>query len=156
MPLFREISWATILLVAGLFILVDAVELNGGMHFALACLALAQRLQPVAATLLTGFAVGVANNLVNNLPLGLIAGAALEAAHSKGLLAHAVLIGVDLGPNLSITGSLATILWLLALRKHKIEVGFWQFLRVGIIAMPVALLLSLAGAIFMHRFHGVP
>jgi arsenical pump membrane protein len=156
MPLFREISWATILLVAGLFILVDAVELNGGMHFALACLALAQRLQPVAATLLTGFAVGLANNLVNNLPLGLIAGAALEAAHSKGLLAHAVLIGVDLGPNLSITGSLATILWLLALRKHKIEVGFWQFLRVGIIAMPVALLLSLAGAIFMHRFHGVP
>jgi len=48
--------------------------------------------------LITGFAVGVANNLVNNLPLGLIAGSTLQAAHAKGLIADAVLIGVDLGP----------------------------------------------------------
>ena len=155
-PLFREISWATLLLVAGLFILVDAVESNGGMQFALASLAWAQSLQPTAGALLTGFTVGIGNNLVNNLPLGLITGATLQAAHSTGLLAHAVLIGVDLGPNLSITGSLATILWLLALRKNKLDVSFWQFLRVGIIAMPAALLLSLAGAIFMHRILIMP
>ena len=68
----------------------------------------------------------------------------------KGLLANAVLIGVDLGPNLSVTGSLATILWLLALRKEKIEVSFWKFLEVGAIAMPAALLVSLGGAVLMH------
>jgi len=94
-----------------------------------------------------GFAVGIGNNLVNNLPLGLIAGGTLHAAHAPGPIVHAVLIGVDLGPNLSITGSLATILWLLALRKENVDVTFWQFLKVGAIAMPVALLLSLAGAI---------
>jgi arsenical pump membrane protein len=33
-----------------------------------------------------------------------------------------MLIGIDLGPNLSVTGSLATILWLVALRRQKIEV----------------------------------
>ena len=69
----------------------------------------------------------MANNLVNNLPLGLIAGGTLQAAHAQGLIAHAGLIGVDLGPNLSITGSLATILWLLALRKEKLDVSFWDF-----------------------------
>jgi arsenical pump membrane protein len=59
----------------------------------------------------------LANNIVNNLPLGLIAGGTIQAASANGLMANAVLIGVDLGPNLSVTGSLATILWLLALRK---------------------------------------
>jgi arsenical pump membrane protein len=84
--------------------------------------------------MIMGFTVGVANNLVNNLPLGLIAGSTLQAAHAKGLIADAVLIGVDLGPNLSTTGSLATILWLIALRKEKLDVtllGFSQGWRGG-------------------------
>jgi arsenical pump membrane protein len=33
-------------------------------------------------------------------------------------------IGVELGPNLSVAGSLATILWLIALRKEKLDVSF--------------------------------
>jgi arsenical pump membrane protein len=98
----------------------------------------------------TGFNLGIANNLVNNLPLGLIAGGTLQAAHVKGLIANAVLIGVDLGPNLSVTGSLATILWLLALRKEKLDVDFWKFLKIGAIAMPIALSLALGGAILMQ------
>lgn len=73
----------------------------------------------------------------------------LQAAHAKGLLAEAVLIGVDVGPNLSITGSLATILWLTALRKEKIDVSFWDFLKVGRVAMPVALLASLLGVLLL-------
>jgi arsenical pump membrane protein len=154
LPLFREISWSTLALVAGLFILVDAVETIGAMKLTQAWLLWAQT-RGAAGTLFTGFAVGVANNLVNNLPLGLIAGSTLQAAHIKGLLAGAVMIGVDLGPNLSITGSLATILWLIALRKEKLDVSFWTFLKVGLVAMPTALLVSLAGAIAMHAWLGV-
>ncbi|MGA9207522.1 MAG: arsenic transporter, partial [Terriglobales bacterium] len=66
------------------------------------------------------------------------------------LIADAVLIGVDLGPNLSITGSLATILCLIALRKEKIDVRIRDFLKVGAVAMPVAPLVSLGGAILMR------
>jgi arsenical pump membrane protein len=55
----------------------------------------------------------------------------------------AILIGVDLGPNLSVTGSLATILWLIVLRREGEHVGAVQFLKVGLIVMPPALLLSL-------------
>ena len=50
-----------------------------------------------------------------------------------------VLIAVDLGPNLSITGSLATILWLVALRREGEDVSFFQFLRFGILVMALAL-----------------
>ena len=149
--LFREISWSTILLVAGLFILVDAVESQGALKLTQQGLAWAQHLPPTVAAMVVGFTVGIANNLVNNLPLGLIAGATLNAAHVKGLLANAVLIGVDLGPNLSVTGSLATILWLLALRKENLNVSAWKFLKLGIIAMPVALAAALGGAILMAK-----
>jgi arsenical pump membrane protein len=148
--LAREISWGTLLLVAGLFVLVDAVESIGALTVTQAWLAWVQKLSPAAGALVAGFAVAVGNNLVNNLPLGLIAGSTLRVAHASGLIAHAVLIGVDLGPNLSVTGSLATILWLLALRKEKLDVSFARFLQVGAIAMPAALLLSLGGAILMQ------
>jgi arsenical pump membrane protein len=146
----RGISWSTLLLVAGLFVMVDAIENLGAMRYTMAWLASAQRSGLAGSELVTGFAVGVANNLVNNLPLGLIAGSTVHAAHANSAMAAAVLIGVDLGPNLSITGSLATILWLIALRKEKLDVGFWDFLKIGAIAMPIALLASLCGAILMQ------
>lgn len=152
--LAKAISWETLALVAGLFILVDAVQSVGSFHFAQAALHWAERLPPASGALATGFAVGIANNLVNNLPLGLIAGGTLHIAHTTGLLADAVLIGVDLGPNLSVTGSLVTILWLIALRKENLHVGFRDFLKIGVVAMPVALLAALGGAILMHRLFG--
>jgi arsenical pump membrane protein len=152
--LFREISWETLVLVVGLFVMVDAMESIGAMRVTQKWLLWAEQLGAWSGTLITGFVVGIANNLVNNLPLGLIAGSTLQAAHVKGLLANAVLIGVDLGPNLSITGSLATILWLIALRKEKLEVSFWSFLKVGAVAMPVALFISLTGAVLIHLWLG--
>jgi len=160
--LAREISWATLLLVAGLFVMVDAVESQGALDLTQQWLAWASHLGQNVGALVVGFVVGVANNIVNNLPLGLIAGGTIQAAHAKGLIANAVLIGVDLGPNLSVTGSLATILWLLALRKdsgeeahgEKLDVSFWKFLKVGIVAMPMALFAALGGAILMNMLVG--
>ena len=61
------------------------------------------------------------------------------------LLLDAVLIGVDLGPNLSVTGSLATILGLSALRRENQEVRAWSFLKLGTLVMSPALLLAIAG-----------
>lgn len=148
--LAREISWETLALVGGLFILVDAMESIGAMRYTQQWLAWAQHMGIVASEMITGFAVGIANNLVNNLPLGLIAGSTLQSARAAAPIARAVMIGVDLGPNLSITGSLATILWLIALRKEKLEVTFWDFLKIGAVAMPIALLASLAGSILMQ------
>ena len=158
--LAREISWSTLLLVAGLFVMVDAVESQGALNLTQHWLAWASNLGhsrsgQSAGAMVIGFAVGIANNVVNNLPLGLIAGGTIQAAHVKGLIANAVLIGVDLGPNLSVTGSLATILWLLALRKdsgegEKLEVSFWKFLQIGMVAMPTALFAALGGAVLMQ------
>jgi arsenical pump membrane protein len=156
LPLLRAISWSTLALVAGLFIMVEAAESIGALALTQLCLTWANASAPAVGALTSGFVVGVANNLVNNLPLGLMVGSALRSVHVHGLIASAALIGVDLGPNLSITGSLATILWLIALRRDKVEVSFWSFLRIGAIAMPIALFCAIGGAIAMHSWFGVP
>jgi arsenical pump membrane protein len=93
----------------------------------------------------TGLILALACNLMNNLPAGLVAGSVLAADHVPSHVAAAALIGVNLGPNLSITGSLATILWLAALRREGQEVGAWRFLRLGAAVMFPALILSIGG-----------
>ncbi len=57
-------------------------------------------------------------------------------------------IGVDLGPNLSATGSLATILWLVALRREGLHISAKELLRAGVVAMPPALVLAI-GALLL-------
>ncbi len=80
---------------------------------------------------------------MNNLPAGLVASTAVAQAHPPRLMVDALLIGVDLGPNLSITGSLATILWLQAIRREGQDVSFGQFLKVGSVTMIPALAAAL-------------
>jgi arsenical pump membrane protein len=104
----------------------------------------ASRQSPAAAAWAAGIGLGLLCNLTNNLPGGLIAGGAVQSAHLPPGMTGAVLLGIDLGPNLSVTGSLATILWLAALRREGIDVGAWHFLRLGALVMPPALLLALA------------
>lgn len=142
--LLQGISWSVLLLVAGLFVLVQALEQTGLITALVDLLRAAARISQTGATWAASAAVAVACNLVNNLPAGLIAGAVLTNFEAAPRLQTAVTIGVDLGPNLSVTGSLATILWLIAIRREGENVAAWQFLRVGAIAMPAALLLALA------------
>ena len=148
--LAKEISWSTLALVGALFVLVDAVESTGALAYAQQALRAAEHLPAIAGAMATSFIVGVGNNLINNLPLGLIASSTLAATHASPLMTNAVLIGVDLGPNLSVTGSLATILWLIALRREGLHVSALDFLKVGALAMPAALLAATAGAVVMQ------
>ena len=70
---------------------------------------------------------------MNDLPSGLLAGGALRSVLVPPQIRDAVLIGVDLGPNLSVTGSLATVLWLIALRREGERIDGWQFLKTGLV-----------------------
>jgi arsenical pump membrane protein len=149
-PILKQISWSTLLLVAALFVLVEAVQSIGALTFTQHALLAAQHLAAPIAALVVGFTVAIANNLINNLPMGLIAANTLALTHTQGLLRDVTLIAVDLGPNLSVTGSLATILWLLALRREGLHVTVFDFLKAGLIAMPLALLAALAGSLCIN------
>jgi arsenical pump membrane protein len=145
--LSKEISWSVLPLVAGLFVLVEALDKTGVIR-AIGDMVHAQAERGAAATGWgAGLAAAFASNLLNNLPVGLIAAGALQTAQSPEAVTSAALIGVDLGPNLSVTGSLATILWLTALRREGQSVSFWTFLKLGTLIMPPALIMALAAAV---------
>ncbi len=79
-------------------------------------------------------------NVVNNLPAVL---ALLPLAAPAGP-AHvlAVLIGVNLGPNLTYVGSLATLLWRRILHRHGIEVSLARFTLLGLLTVPATVAAS--------------
>ena len=144
LPVLKGVSWGVLPLVAGLFVLVEGLAQTGvitTLAHALASLAEHSTLQ---ATWGAGIIVAIASNVVNNLPAGLIAGSVGQIDHLPTAITSALLIGVDLGPNLSITGSLATLLWLIAVRREGEHVSAIDFLRLGILVMPPALIGALA------------
>ncbi len=143
----RGISWGVLPLVAGLFVLVEALDKSGLIGMITALLHDAVGRSVTAAAWGAGVIVAVAGNLMNNLPAGLIAGNAVQGAGVSEPVTRAVVIGVDLGPNLSVTGSLATILWLTALRREGQTVGIITFLKLGVLVMPPALVLAIGAAL---------
>ena len=140
--LARQVSWSVLPLVAGLFVLVEALDRTGVIAHVAEALRQTSA-DPVRGAASAGTILAFASNLMNNLPAGLVASTAVAQAYPPRLVVDALLIGVDLGPNLSITGSLATILWLQAIRREGEDVGFWRFLKVGSITMIPALAAAL-------------
>jgi arsenical pump membrane protein len=134
-------------LVAGLFVLVEALDKSGLIQMIAAHLHDAVGRSVTSAAWGAGVIVAIAANLMNNLPVGLVAGNAVQGAGLSEPVMRAVVIGVDLGPNLSVTGSLATILWLTALRREGQMVGVCTFLKLGALVMPPALLLAVGAAV---------
>jgi len=79
-------------------------------------------------------------NLVNNLPAVLIL---LPLATGGGVgPVLAVLIGVNVGPNLTYVGSLATLLWRRIVHAHDHEAPLGEFTLLGLLATPVAIVVS--------------
>jgi arsenical pump membrane protein len=85
-------------------------------------------------------------NLVNNLPATLIMVPILAGGAPGPALA--MLIGVDVGPNLTYVGSLATLLWRRVVRAHDEEVDIAQFLKLGLLTVPASLVLC-TGALWL-------
>ncbi|RZL03334.1 MAG: arsenic transporter [Hymenobacter sp.] len=144
----KNVSWSVLPLVAGLFVLVEALNKTGVTSWLTTLLNTGAEQSATKTAWASGVGVALLCNVMNNLPAGLITGNVLQNAHVSETVKSAMLIGIDLGPNLSVTGSLATILWLVALRRENIEVSAGQFLKLGALVMTVPLLLAI-GSLFL-------
>jgi arsenical pump membrane protein len=76
-------------------------------------------------------------NVINNLPAVLLLLPLTTALGPGAVLA--VLLGVNVGPNLTYTGSLATLLWRRILRLNDTDVNLGEFTRIGLLATPATL-----------------
>ncbi len=141
----REVSWGLFGFVAGFLLIVQGIEnvgLVAGLGQGLAALVGADSLRAAFTAVLVS-ALGA--NLVNNVPAALVqlaAVASLPADQPRTLLAYGTLVGADIGPNLTTVGSLATMLWLLILRRRGVEISSLDYLRIGLATTPGMLLVA--------------
>ena len=94
----------------------------------------------------------VLSNAVNNLPAVLVLLPLVSASGPAAVLA--VLIGVNVGPNLTYVGSLANLLWRGVVRR-EMPAGFAEFSRIGICTVPLTLVASVAGLWLGIKLFGV-
>jgi len=123
--------------VLGLGIVVQAVVTNG-LGSALAPLLPAGTSLP-ALLAIAALSAGLAN-VCNNLPAVLML-LPLAAPSGAGAVL-AVLLGVNIGPNLTYTGSLATLLWRRALHRHGSAPDLAEFTKLGLLTVPAGLILA--------------
>jgi arsenical pump membrane protein len=137
LSLLRAADVPFLLFVLGLGIVVEAVVGNG-LGAALAPVLPAGTSLP-ALLAITALAAVLAN-VCNNLPAVLVL-LPLTAASGAGAVL-AVLLGVNIGPNLTYTGSLATLLWRRALRRHGSAPDLGDFTRLGLLTVPAGLVIA--------------
>jgi arsenical pump membrane protein len=135
----RGIAWSVVVLTAGLFVLVETLDAAGAGSLPHTVFTWAAHVPRATAQLGVAAATAFASNVVNNLPVGLELGKYVGAAHPPATLNAAALIGVNVGPNFSVTGSLATVLWLAILRRAGLQISALRFAAVGAVATPLAL-----------------
>ncbi|MET3806469.1 arsenical pump membrane protein [Nakamurella sp. UYEF19] len=136
----REANPLFLAFVAALGIVVDAATGHGLQGALTSLLPSGQGLLDLLV--LAGIAA-VLSNLVNNLPATLVLLAALgDHPHAAPVLA--VLIGVNIGPNLTYTGSLATLLWRRVLLSHSTSPSLGRFTRLGLLTVPTTLVAAVA------------
>ena len=135
-----RVSWTTLVLLCGLFVLLDAVEHQGAIVWVLRGLHDAAHSGAFGEILSAAFGAALASNLINNLPVAALSGTIVaQAGHS---LAYPLIAGADVGPNLSTTGSLATILWLSIVRERGLHVSRREYARLGLCVVPPTLLFT--------------
>jgi arsenical pump membrane protein len=130
----RSIGVPFLAFVAALAVIVEAVR-DHGLQEAIAAVLPAgdglPELLGVAAV------AAVLANLVNNLPAILIL---LPIVSTGGpVVVLAALIGVNVGPNLTYVGSLATMLWRRVLRRHGEAPSALRFTGLGLVVVPTTL-----------------
>ena len=135
--LLRAADLPFLLFVLGLGVVVKAVTDNG-LGPALAPLLPGGTSLP--ALLATAALAAVLANVCNNLPAVLVL-LPLAAPSGAGAVL-AVLLGVNIGPNLTYTGSLATLLWRRILHHHGSAPDLGEFTRLGLLTVPAALVLG--------------
>lgn len=79
-------------------------------------------------------------NVVNNLPATLVLLPLVAPGGPAAILA--VLIGVNIGPNLTYVGSLSNLLWRRVLRQHRLDAGVGEYTRLGLCTVPVGLVVA--------------
>jgi arsenical pump membrane protein len=146
----RSVNVSFLVFVLALGVVVQAVTLTG-MGTAMSMVLPSGSGLP--ALLATAAVAAVLANVVNNLPATLVLLPLVAASGPAAILA--VLIGVNIGPNLTYVGSLSNLLWRGVLRQHDVEANVGEYTRLGLCTVPTALVAAVLALWASVRLLGV-
>ena len=141
------ISWPIFIFIFSLALLVRGLEnkeVTQAIGEAVARLSSANTLWAVLAV---SFGTAIGANLINNWSMMMISVSSLASISSTALsfdrsIIYASVLGADLGPNITILGSLSSMLWLVLLRQRGLDIHPLQYLKLGLIVTPLMLITS--------------
>lgn len=145
-----SVNVSFLVFVLALGVVVQAVTLNG-MGTAMSTVLPSGSGLP--ALLAIAAVAAVLANVVNNLPATLVLLPLVAASGPAAILA--VLIGVNIGPNLTYVGSLSNLLWRGVLRRHDVEANVGEYTRLGLCTVPTALVAAVLALWATVRLVGV-
>ncbi|HEY9721730.1 MAG TPA: ArsB/NhaD family transporter [Oscillatoriaceae cyanobacterium] len=140
----RMAPWSIVVFAVALFTIVDAVARTGGSAL------LASGLHDVPSAhvpLVLGAVLGVAANLLNNLPALFWGLLSLPPAHWRPEAIACTLVAVNVASKLLPYGSLSTLLWLKLLADKGIRIGWGEYLRTSLWLMPPIVVLGVWAAL---------
>lgn len=139
--------WQIVLFSLGMYLVVYGLGKAGLTAYGASALNWLAQQGDWVATVGTGFLAAIVASVMNNMPSTLVSALAIDHAQVTGttreLMIYASIIGNDLGPKLTPIGSLATLLWLHVLANKGYNIGWGQYLKIGLLITPPVLLATL-------------
>jgi len=134
--------------VIGLALVVRATDVAGLLGFLGQSVERAADIGGFGGLLAITVGTALGTNVVNNWTMALAIIGPLARSDASDEVVAASMLGADIGPNLSVVGSLATLIWLTEVRRGGLAVSSGTYLRIGLIAT-VPTLLAATGTLFL-------
>lgn len=135
----KEVDWVLLLFFAGLFIVVRGIEKVGVLDQFINKTPINNSFEGIVSLHVLSL---VLSQIVSNVPFTILMLPILKSA-SSDLLWLSLASAATLAGNATIIGAVANLIVIEVAKKYDIEIGFWQFFKVGFLITVITLLLSI-------------
>jgi Na+/H+ antiporter NhaD/arsenite permease-like protein len=135
----KEVDWVLLLFFAGLFIVVQGIEKVGVLDQFIDNTPVSNNLEGIVSLHALSL---VLSQIVSNVPYTILMLPILKSA-SSDLLWLSLASAATLAGNATIIGAVANLIVIEVAKKYDIEIGFWQFFKVGIVITLITLIISI-------------
>ena len=143
---YKRLPYNLIPFILSMFILVLSLKENGVISYLQSFLDML-----CVNKIATGFTYSISStlfdNIINNIPMSVLYSSILE--NKSELSTFSTIIGSNIGAYLTPIGALAGIMWMSILKRYNVNFSFLDFVKYGLILVPVSLVFSTLGIIIL-------
>ena len=135
---FHRMPWKILPLITSFFVIIHLFTVYGLTNYL--SILLGQFTGTFSEIFSTGIISAISANILIDQPMTMFFAQALNGSLNKGL---ALIIGANLGDNLTLFGALAGLMWVKMLKFNKIEMSYKKFLSYSLLVIPIVIIITL-------------